>query len=271
MTNKTNTAVQDTNLSDEALLTIESTVDTHTATFTGETSEVQKTIDEYATEEAESPAEDEKQKKIDLLKQDVTLAISNMHTSEKHFIKSLIALNEVTSWYFIELYLKDDTDLCPATRSKCKKIFENKAVLGNIDALPNSLSTLYEISTKLDDKMIAEWMDDGRLSTSTTRADFMKEVRKAKKSNKTDNADDNAGKEKDKEEYFTLDGFHFNSHMTCTYKQSQATKVTTKQKQVNEIARAFFDKQMEKFLNDLGKIVGGEARVKMMDIFVEVK
>ena len=198
------------------------------------------------TEVAETPRDEKKEALIVQYKNEVIAAVHAYNFSQKNLVKALINLKSVMNDDDFKLFVVD-LDLCASTASKLRTILNNETIKKNIEFLPNSYASLYLLASKLKEEDIQMYLDNSKLSTTSTRKDVLKVIN----GDSLSNGDDN----KKKKNIKTHD-------LMFLFEESLHSALEPKTKDIEELAKHFAEDPLADFVEALSEVTGFNVDIK---------
>jgi hypothetical protein len=210
---------------------------------------------------AESPRDEKKEALIEQYKNEVIAAVQAYNFSQKNLVRALINLKSVMTDDKFKLFVVD-LDLCASTVSKLRTILNNETIKKNIEILPHSYASLYLLASKLEEKDIQMYLDNNKLSRSSTRKDVMNIINSDSLSGDSPESPD-SDKESKKKNYQT-------GNLMFLFDESLHSAFEPKTKDIETLAKHFTEEALATFTKELSEITGFSVDIKNIEILLGV-
>ena len=208
---------------------------------------------------AETPRDEKKKALVQQYKNDVIAAVHAYNFSQKNLVKALINLKSVLTDDEFKLFVVD-LDLCASTASKLRTILNNETIKKNIEILPHSYASLYLLASKLKEKDIQMYLDNGKLSTESTRKDVMKVIN-------GDSVSDDSPESGDSDDKSVKNKFQ-TGNLMFLFDESLHSAFEPKTKDIEVLANHFIEDALANFTKDLSKITGFNVDIQNIEILL---
>ena len=208
---------------------------------------------------AETPRDEKKEALVQQYKSEVIAAVHAYNFSQKNLVKALINLKSVLTDDEFKLFVVD-LDLCASTASKLRTILSNDTIKENIDVLPHSYASLYLLASKLEEKDIKMYLDNGVLSSASTRNDVVKLINGDSLSDVSTESPD-SGKSNKNANIQT-------GNLMFLFDESLHSALEPKTKDIEELANHFIEDALANFTKDLSEITGFNVDIQNIEIIL---